>query len=228
MFTYVVMDLEATGLDCYAHRVISIAGKVLNFDPRTRESQFNDREVINTAWTFRAFINPFQQNYAIGINHISEDLLQHSPSFIEVIEDFWKWVSKIYESNQRQPIVFIGHNYDMFDEAMLLAEHTRAKCNYLIPATIPMFKMDTMKLAKLVFPYTAKSIPYKISLQMSYPDSYRQVDLYQYLFGKEPDHQHDALGDVHALEDILLSSSFQSLLKEATPDNSRLESILVP
>lgn len=210
MFTFVVVDVETTGLDKRSNRIISIGAKVLN----THEVRTDALQPVRTHTTFHAFVNPGQPNSAFEINHIPDEYLADKPGFPHVARDFWNWVYDVYRSNPLHiPVVLVGHNFDSFDEPMFAAEHVRNKCLELVPREI-LLKIDTMKLLKYVFPQTAKSVPYGLPITFHGPSSYRQADIYDFLFGEQPQLQHSALGDVCALERILMHPSVSRLLTE--------------
>lgn len=219
LYTYVVLDLETTGLDTRTHRVIQIAAKVLSSNRDSRIARHDSERFVSTPMVYCAFINPQTPNYARSINLIDDALLAQCQPFANVIPTFWSWVEQVYDGHGRHPIVFIGHNYDVFDEAMLVAEHARARMSP--PSHIPMYKMDTMKLARYIFPTTVKNVPYGLPMN-HYPDSYRQADLFRFFFHHDPPQQHDALGDIYALEDILNTSLFVPVVRSACPEASKL------
>jgi DNA polymerase III epsilon subunit-like protein len=209
MFTFVVVDVETTGLDKRSNRIISIGAKVFNtHEVRTEHAL----QPVRTYSAFHAFVNPGQPNAAFEINHIADEYLADKPGFPHVARDFWNWVYDVYLSTHN-PIVLVGHNFDSFDEPMFAAEHVRNKCLDLVPRDI-LFKVDTMKLLKCVFPQTVKSVPYGLPITFHGPNSYRQADIYEFLFGDQPHLQHSALGDACALERILMHPSVSRLLAE--------------
>ncbi len=211
---FIVLDVETTGLDKRASRIISIGAKVLGSD----RVECHPLQPVRTRDAFHAFINPGHANAALDINLIPDSHLQQFPEFGDVIADFWAWIWEIYKS-RTEPIVFIGHNFDSFDEPMLIAEHLRHGCQHLIPVRkIPTFKLDTMKLVKYVLPQTIKSVPYGLPITFHGPQSYRQADIYDFLFNEPPQMQHSAIGDVVALERILTHPSFARLLHHVNPD----------
>lgn len=213
MPNFIVLDVETTGLDKRSSRIISIGAKRVGSGPFEHEHPL---QPVRTRDVFHAFVNPEQANTAFDINKIPDGHLTKFGTFSDVITDFWGWVRSIYHARS-EPIVFIGHNFDSFDEAMLIIEHSRHSCQHLIPTRdIPMFKLDTMKLVKYVLPQTIKSVPYGLPIAFHGPQSYRQADIYEFLFGEPPNPgmQHSALGDVLALERILMHPTFTRLLSQ--------------
>jgi DNA polymerase III epsilon subunit-like protein len=214
MPNFIVLDVETTGLDKRSSRIISIGAKRIGSGPFEHE---NPLHPVRTRDIFHAFVNPELANTAFDINKIPDSHLAKFGPFDDVIHDFWNWVWEIYQSRP-EPVVFVGHNFDSFDEAMLIIEHSRHSCQHLIPARtdLPMFKLDTMKLVKYVLPQTIKSVPYGLPVAFHGPQSYRQADIYEFLFGETPNlcMQHSALGDVLALERILMHPTFARLLSQ--------------
>jgi DNA polymerase III epsilon subunit-like protein len=211
MFKFVLMDIETTGLDRRSSRIISIGAKALHGSRDTLPD--NSLQQVRTLTSFHAFVNPGQTNGAYEINQIPDEFLVDKPSFAQVAQDFWAWIWDLYHTSSNAPIVLIGHNFDNFDEPMLIAEHHRHKCTDLIPRGI-LYKVDTMKFLKYIFPQTVKSVPYGLPVSFHGPVSYRQADIYEFLFGTPPSMQHSALGDVYALERILHHPSVTRLLVE--------------
>lgn len=211
MYSYVIIDLETTGLDTKSDRVISIAAKVFQ-----RQSDQQQQQQQHCHF----FINPYMPNNAYIINKIDDELLSTCLGFEQTIKLFWEWIRN---NCTEERIVFIGHNIDYFDETMLLAEFSRTRSFSLIPSEKQFFKIDTMKIFKYVFPVTSKNLPYGLPLINYAPESYKQVDVYSFLFNKLPREQHDALGDVNALGEILNLEVFKNLIFMATPEFSRIQ-----
>jgi len=213
MPNFIVLDVETTGLDKRSSRIISIGAKRIGSGPIEHEHPL---QPVRTRDVFHVFVNPEQANTAYDINKIPNTHLVKFGSFVDAIRDFWGWVRDIYQARS-EPVVFVGHNFDNFDEVMLITEHARHSCNQLIPTRdIPMFKLDTMKLVKYVLPQTIKSVPYGLPIVFHGPQSYRQADIYEFLFDEPPPMhmQHSALGDVLALERILEHPTFARLLSQ--------------
>ena len=214
MPNFIVLDVETTGLDKRSSRIISIGAKRIGSGPFEHEHPL---QPVQTKDVFHAFVNPEQANTAYEINKIPDSHLTKFGTFADAMHDFWGWVWDIYQARP-EPIVFVGHNFDSFDEPMLITEHARHSCHHLIPSRteLSMFKLDTMKLVKYVMPQTIKSVPYGLKIAFHGPQSYRQTDIYEFLFGEPPNPcmQHSALGDVLALERILAHPTFARLLSQ--------------
>lgn len=221
MYVYILIDLETTGLDTRKDRVISLAAKVLNKDLQDFPVFVESHDLRVSPNTFQCFVHPFMQNHAVNINNLQDSFLRRCFPFDFYIKAFWDWIRDVSGTNDQ--IVFIGHNFDYFDETMLLAELSRTNTFSYIPQQKQFFKIDTMKLFRYIFPITTKSIPYGLPVTIDAPESYKQVDVYSFLFNKQPSNQHDALGDVLALEEILNTDVFKSILPLATPEFSRIQ-----
>lgn len=91
---YVVFDLETTGINCAADRVIEISAvKVLEG---------------KTADTFTALVNPEMKIpfRASQINHIYDDMVKDAPVFQTVLAEFDAFIGDM---------VLVGHNIHTFD-----------------------------------------------------------------------------------------------------------------
>jgi DNA polymerase III epsilon subunit-like protein len=221
MYVYILIDLETTGLDTRKDRVISLAARVLNNSLQDYPAYVENHDLHVSPNTFHCFVHPFMSNHAVNINNLQDSFLRTCFPFDVYIKAFWDWICEVSGTNNE--IVFIGHNFDYFDETMLLAELSRTSTFSYIPQNKQFFKIDTMKLFRYVFPLTTKSIPYGLPSTIDAPESYKQVDVYSFLFKKKPSNQHDALGDVVALEEILNTDIFKNLIPLATPEFSRIQ-----
>jgi DNA polymerase-3 subunit epsilon len=96
MYTFVVVDVETTGLDKRSNRIISIGAKILNTHEIRTEHTL---QPVRTHSAFHAFVNPGQPNAAYDINHIPDEYLADKPGFAHVARDFWNWVYDAYRSN---------------------------------------------------------------------------------------------------------------------------------
>jgi DNA polymerase III epsilon subunit-like protein len=217
---FVLIDLETTGVDTRFNRIVSIGAKILGSQQAVLPP---GNQIFQTDDAFHAFVNPMQANQAVEINKITDEMLADAPTFKEVIPVFWAWVRNAAARSGSHGVVFVGHNIDGFDEPMLMAEHARARCfSAVCSADVRLLKIDTMKLVKYVFPTTIKSVPYGLPVLMYAPKSYRQADIYEFLFHEEPSAQHSALGDVAALERILLCPVMLNVLHLAEPEGLKL------
>jgi DNA polymerase III epsilon subunit-like protein len=216
---FIVIDLETTGVDTRYNRIVSIGAKVLGTAPVVLPT---DMILFQTDDVFHAFVNPMQSNQAVEINGITDEMLADAPVFRDVIRSFWEWVRNASVRVGTSDIVFVGHNIDGFDEPMLMAEHARARCFNAVCSDLRLLKIDTMKLVKYIFPTTIRSVPYGLPILVYTPKSYRQADIYEFLFHEQPSAQHSALGDVAALERILMCPVFFNVLQLAEPEGLRL------
>lgn len=220
-YIYIVIDLETTGLDIKSNRICSIGASLLYNDEENFEQIYidNTTNYINNDYEFYSYINPLQPNYAYHINGISDETLREANRFSYVMSAFWQWVIKLSNKYQKNDIVFIGHNLDNFDEPMLISEIRRNKT--LIP-NLNIYKIDTMKIFKYLYPITFKTIPYSLPCIVHCPESYKQSDIYKFLFHNEPEYQHNAIGDVRALHKILQNYSIRNIFQMCEPENSKL------
>lgn len=216
---FILIDLETTGVDTRYNRIVSIGAKILG-----TETHCTSSKSFQTDDAFHALVNPLQSNTAVEINHITDEMLADAPVFKDAIVSFWAWVTAASERAGDAEVVLIGHNIDGFDEPMLMAEHARARCFSAVPPTsrLRLSKIDTMKLVKYVFPTTVRSVPYNLPILTYAPKSYRQSDIYEFLFHEQPSAQHSAFGDVLALERILMCPVFLNVLHHCEPEGLRL------
>ena len=222
-YLYILIDLETTGLDVKTNRICSIGACVYdNEELNNNNFQTNFDETtrfISNEYEFYSYVNPLQINYGYHINNISDEILRESNTFPTVINLFWNWLINLKNIYSTKEFVFIGHNIDNFDELMLLSEIRRSKIS--LP-DINFYKIDTMKIFKYLFPITLKSIPYSLTCLVHCPDSYKQSDIYKFLYNHEPNNQHNALGDVRTLLKILKCNAIKNIIFMCEPENSKL------
>src|SRR5690625_4814304 len=123
--TYVVFDVETTGLSAVYDTIIELAGVKLH-----------DGEVIDT---FESFANPHRPlpDKIIEITGITDDMLVDAPEVEDVLKDFHEWVGDS---------TFVAHNAS-FDIGFLNAGYK--KINY-DEITNPV--IDTLELARFLLP----------------------------------------------------------------------------
>ena len=78
----IAFDLETTGLDDNKHEIIEIGGVKFS----VKESRGNI--VPDKIDEFQSFIKAAKPNYAVNINHITDDMLALAPSIAEVLKKF--------------------------------------------------------------------------------------------------------------------------------------------
>jgi DNA polymerase III epsilon subunit-like protein len=215
---YIVIDLETTGVHVGRNRIVSIAARLLepSADPITHEPQVEPHVDLNY---FYSFVNPEQPNYAREINKVSDEFLTCCKSLSVVGPLFCEWINNVVQHCRGTHVVLVGHNIDGFDEPMLWYEFQRIRVPFRV--NYPICKIDSMKLCKYILPTTHKSVPYGLPSIGFTPESYRQTDIYTFLFGEKPSGEHDALGDVNALVRILNSPMFERVLLMCSPEPSK-------
>ena len=129
--------------------------------------------------------------------------------------------SKCKSKNQKD-IILLAHNAP-FDLRMLNSEIKRLASAVRKSGTsgmkVPLLSrdtgitgsIDTLSLLKSKKLWAGQEKSYK------YPDSFSLSSLYTHLFGKEIEQSHNALTDVLALEEILLSSELKDWKEVAKP-----------
>jgi DNA polymerase III epsilon subunit-like protein len=217
-YVYIIFDLETTGIHIGRNRIVSIAARVLepDADPITLEASTRTQSDLKY---FYSFVNPEQPNYARDINRITDEFLLQCDTLSVVGPRFCQWINDVVRHYRGTHVVLMGHNIDGFDEPMLSYEFQRVR----IPFNVgyPVCKIDSMKLCKYIMPTTHKSVPYGLPSFGFAPESYRQADIYAFLFGQKPDGEHDALGDVNALTRIMNSPMFERVLVMCVPEPSK-------
>ncbi|WP_100330947.1 PolC-type DNA polymerase III [Bacillus xiapuensis] len=123
--TYVVFDVETTGLSAVYDTIIELAAV-----------KIKDGEIIDR---FESFANPHHPLSATTINltGITDDLVQSAPEVEEVLQKFQAWT---------QDAVLVAHNAS-FDMGFLNAGYQRYQ---LGKADNPV--IDTLELARLLYP----------------------------------------------------------------------------
>jgi DNA polymerase III subunit alpha, Gram-positive type len=123
--TYVVFDVETTGLSAVYNTIIELAGV-----------KIKNGEVIDT---FERFANPHQPISALitNLTGITDDMVKDAPDVSEVVTDFTEWIGDS---------ILVAHNAS-FDMGFLY----EASKNADLPAvTYPV--IDTLELARLLHP----------------------------------------------------------------------------
>ncbi len=215
---FVVIDLETTGIHIGRNRIVSIAARLLERGTEPVAIAPSVTPHVSPK-TFYSFVNPEQPNYARDINHVPDEFLVQCPKLGTVAPLFWKWLADLATSMNTTNVTLVGHNIDGFDEPMMHADFARvghARCT----AGLQVFKIDSMKICKYLLPVTLRTVPYGLPAVVFAPESYKQVDVYTFLFGAPPDGAHDSLGDVNALIRILTNPAFERAIVMARPDKS--------
>lgn len=123
--TYVVFDVETTGLSAVYDTIIELAGV-----------KIKDGEIIDR---FESFANPHHRLSATTINltGITDDLVENAPEVEEVLQKFKEWTADA---------IFVAHNAS-FDMGFLQAGYERYNIE---KATNPV--IDTLELARFLYP----------------------------------------------------------------------------
>ncbi|KAB8138774.1 PolC-type DNA polymerase III [Gracilibacillus oryzae] len=123
--TYVVFDVETTGLSAVYDTIIELAGV-----------KIKNGEIIDR---FESFANPHQplSETIINLTNITDDMLQDAPEVEEVLTDFHQWMGNH---------ILVAHNAD-FDMGFI---NTGFKKVGLEEASNPV--IDTLELARFLFP----------------------------------------------------------------------------
>lgn len=123
--TYVVFDVETTGLSSVYDTIIEIAGV-----------KIKNGEVIDK---FESFANPHRalSDKIIEITQITDDMLVGAPEIDDVLKDFHAWVGDS---------VFVAHNA-MFDIGFVNQGYAKIGIERI---TNPI--IDTLELARFLFP----------------------------------------------------------------------------
>ena len=123
--TYVVFDVETTGLSSVYDTIIELAGV-----------RMKDGEIIDR---FESFANPHRPlpEKIIEITGIKDEMLVDAPEIDDVLQDFYEWVGDD---------VFVAHNAS-FDIGFLNQGYAKIGLPNVTNSTI-----DTLELARYLFP----------------------------------------------------------------------------
>lgn len=123
---YVLFDLETTGISCNYDEVIEISAV------KVRNGVIVDQ--------FSELVNPGRPIpvAASMVNNISDAMVAKAPSFIEVLPSFISFIGDD---------VLVGHNIHCFDMKFIYRD-----CEKYFSQTLSNDYVDTLKMAKLVFP----------------------------------------------------------------------------
>ncbi|MCS7461856.1 PolC-type DNA polymerase III [Paenibacillus doosanensis] len=122
---YVIFDIETTGLSIVNNKIIEIAGV------KMKEGKEIDR--------FATFVNPHEKiPYNIQqLTNITDDMVQDAPELEEMLPKFIEFVGDS---------VLVAHNA-RFDMGFI-----QANCKKLGLPVVPNASLDTLELARLLFP----------------------------------------------------------------------------
>lgn len=202
---FLVVDVETTGLSPKSSHIIQIAAKSLG---SSRTAIFNEyvlppKKLTSKIESLTGITDKFLRNG--GIDPLSGNFYTGAAKdFNHVYRKFCEFC--VREAGDR-PMVLIAHN-SAFDMRMLNSEIKRlatsfrsngmdtAKAPLLTRDTPIIASIDTLQLFRDKKLWTFRDHP---------PTSYRQEDLYKFVFQKGYDCSHNAVADVLALEELLLA-----------------------
>ncbi len=123
--TYVVFDVETTGLSAVYDTIIELAGV-----------KIHQGEIIDR---FEAFANPHHplSQTTIELTGITDEMVKDAPEIAEVLKDFEKWA---------RDSILVAHNAS-FDIGFLNQGYKRIEYNQVEQPVI-----DTLELARFLFP----------------------------------------------------------------------------
>ncbi|MBM7644383.1 DNA polymerase-3 subunit alpha (Gram-positive type) [Scopulibacillus daqui] len=123
--TYVVFDVETTGLSAVYHKIIELAAV------KVRRGEIIDR--------FERFANPHESlsQTIIELTSITDDMLQDAPEIEEVLKDFYEFIGDS---------ILVAHNAS-FDMGFMNANYERIGYEKLTNPVI-----DTLELGRFLYP----------------------------------------------------------------------------
>ena len=136
---------------------------------------------------FTELVNPGRRipSNAVKVHGITDAAVRLQPRWDVVGARYWAWLDARRVEAGADTVVLVIHNAT-FDTRIIASEMARIRtANALAP--IPMEVVDTLRVCRA----RLKLLP-----------RHRQADVYRHLFHEEAPAQHDALGDVRALERI--------------------------
>ncbi|KAK3249664.1 hypothetical protein CYMTET_40944 [Cymbomonas tetramitiformis] len=126
------------------------------------------------------------------ITGITNARLSTKPPWSVIGRLFWDWIAGL--CTERSTLVLVGHNARKFDVPVLL------RCSAELKRTAPvsvrsLLVLDTLAVSRRRFAGRVAN--------------HKQATIYAHIFGSEPALQHNAMGDVDALRQIVKSDAFQ-------------------
>jgi DNA polymerase III epsilon subunit-like protein len=192
---FILLDVETTGLDAVSSHVIQLAGKELGSGP---DDEF--AEYILPPPTVKV---PKKIEDLTGI---TDDFLRNGKFkvFNEVYHEFQDFC--IQQANGRN-VCFVAHNAK-FDIGMIESELRRWRTvDKSAPVLADIFasSLDTISLFRERRLWTTSNV---VKPRLEQPSSFKLGDIYYHVFNENMDNAHNAVGDVRALERLLLSNHF--------------------
>ena len=126
-YTYIIYDIESTGLNVREDRVIQLAAKAFGNDDAT---------------TFNTYVRADKESSpgAFAVHGISTDMLRDSPSFPAAFEAFARWIDEVTVGTP----VLVSHNNFRFDYPIMDAECRRHGLS-MNPGVCLLDSMDTAR-----------------------------------------------------------------------------------
>lgn len=192
MPTFIIFDLETTGLDVKTEEIVSIAFK----DVKSDEEYYEE-------------VRPSKQmnNFVVKIHGLTNEHLATKPPWKVVGPRAWDWL-RSRQTKPGQRIILVGHNAKRFDAPLLANELKRL--SGLPPALGPIFIADTWEIAQKIYG-DKKTI--QASAKEPKPINNKQETIYKFIFKEEATDKHSAIGDVRALLRIARAKPFRDYLK---------------
>ena len=181
--TYIIFDLEATGLLTNKDRIIQLAAVVMG---------------KSTQHFFNAYVLPD----TVKVPPIVTEKTKIEQSFLEseglsidsVLKDFIDWI-KYVKKVESKKVVLIAHNGRQYDFKLLHSEMQRLEANYVkeFTCTVDAF-LDSVVLLR------TKSV----WVNYGAPPAYKLEILYNHVTKQDLKDAHNALFDCMALESVLM------------------------
>lgn len=146
--------------------------------------------------TFSSLVKPIEiiPAFITKINHISNEMVQNADPWSVVGPSFLRW---LYDTAGASPILS-AFNGDGYDVAVLLHHNAKLPLEVFPPFT-SIFHSDPLLIARRIIDKT------KIL-----NGSYKQCNVFEFLFGSQPADQHTSHGDVIALRAIAEHDLFKT------------------
>lgn len=189
---FILLDVETTGLDAASSYVIQLAGKELGSGPDDEFAEY--------------ILPPVQVPKVIeDITGITDDFLKSGKfkAFNQVYLEFQDYCTQ--QANGRN-VCFVAHNAK-FDIGMIESELRRWRTvDKSAPVLADVFasSLDTLTLFKERRLWTTPNVKSRLGK----PSSFKLGDIYYHVFNEKMHNAHNAVGDVRALERLLLSNQF--------------------
>ena len=186
--SFVVFDLETTGFSPAKDEIIEIAARVLG----------------GSGATFQSFAKPLAGKIPARITKltgITDEHVEAAPPPSDAVRAFLSWV----RLRCAPPVTLVGHNAIAFDKRFIEEQLNRAPVPVQMSAAAGAGETGALHLR--VF----DTLLYARHVGLStYSGKLKQADIFQTIFGRAPDQQHSATGDVDALCSVIQSDAWQA------------------